>query len=80
MDIDLNCLYEDAIVYPLLRVGFDEVEPNCTYITKDGSRIKILEDMDVILIKRSPLNEGETVSSLSGEKAIKLFFKLLNTQ
>lgn len=76
-DIDLDILYKDNTI-PLERVFPEDIEPDCTYITKDGSRIKVLDDMDVIVVKRSPLNTGVSVNSLSNEQALKLFFRLLD--
>lgn len=80
--IDTSVLYEDNTV-PLKRVSLLEVEPETTYITRDGSRIMVMGDKDFILIKQSPLNEGEYVSSLTSINdyaALRLLFRLLNKE
>ena len=82
LNLDVNVLYEDNTI-PLVRVGLDEIEPETTYITGDGSRIMVTEDMDFSIVKCSPLKEGERVSSLShinNDAALKLFFRILNKE
>ena len=81
-NIDVSILYEDLTI-PLERVMYEDIIPETTYITKDGSRIKVLEDMDIVLVNNSPLNEGERVNTLSidnGYAAYKLVFRLLDKQ
>lgn len=78
--IDTSVLYEDNTV-PLKRVSLLEIEPETTYITRDGSRIMVMDDKDFVLVKQSPLNEGEYVSSLTSINdyaALRLLFRLLN--
>lgn len=80
IDIDVTVLYEDDTV-PLKKVSLLFIEPETTYITGDGSRIMVTEDKDFVLIKQSPLCEGERVSSLSSTNnyaALKLLFRILN--
>jgi len=79
---DTSVLYEDNTI-PLERVDLLEIEPETTYITGDGTRIRVTEDMDFEIIKFTPLREGERVSGLSNTNnyaALKLFFKILNKE
>lgn len=76
MSINLSCFYEDNKI-PLERVELEEMEPERTYITLDGSRIKVTDENDIELVKGSPLLEGEKVNSLSN-KGLELFFRLIN--
>ena len=78
MSVNLNIFYQDGSI-PLVKVPIEELEAEETYITVDGSRIKVLEDMDIILIKSSPLNEGERVNTLT-PKGLELLYRLLNKQ
>lgn len=78
MSINLSCFYEDNKI-PLERVELEELEPERTYITLDGSRVKVTGDNDIELIKGSPLIEGEKINSLS-PKGLELLFRLLNKE
>lgn len=81
-NIDTSVIYEDNTI-PLKRVEYEDLIPDCTYITRDGSRIKVIDDGDFELVKLSPLNEGEKVGSLSKANnyaMYKLFFKMLNKE
>ena len=73
--INLNCFFEDYIT-PLKKVDIVEMIPGRTYITLDGSRIRLTQERDVELINTSPLWEGEVVTSLT-PKGVELFFKLI---
>ena len=50
--------------------------PGRTYITLDGSRIKLTKDRDIEIINTSPLWEGEKITTLT-PKGVELFFKLV---
>lgn len=76
MSINLSCFYADNKV-PLERVELEDLNSECTYITLDGSRIKVTSERDILLIKASPLMEGEKVNSLS-PKGLELFFKIMH--
>jgi hypothetical protein len=76
MSIFLEFFYEDNKL-PLERVELEDLESEKTYITLDGSRVKVTNERDVYLLKASPLIEGEKVNSLS-PKGLELFFKIIN--
>lgn len=80
MSVNLECFFQDY-TNPLKRVDLVEMVPNETYITLDGSRIKLTEERDIIIEKSSPLVEGATVNSfVNPELSLKLFYKLLDKQ
>lgn len=80
MAIELTTFYLNNVV-PLCRIDIEELEPDCKYITADGTRIKVIEDseggLDIVIDKQSPLNDGERVSTLT-ESGVRLLFKILN--
>jgi len=81
-NIDTSVLYADNTI-PLERIEYEDLVPDCTYITRDGSRIKVMDDNDFELVKLSPLCEGERVGSLSNANnyaMLRLFFKILNKE
>lgn len=73
--INLDCFYEDHTI-PLKKIEQIEMVPGKTYLTLDGSRIRITDERDVELINNSPLVDGEYINSLSN-KGLELFFKLI---
>ena len=73
--INLNCFFEDYTT-PLKKVDIVEMIPGRTYITLDGSRIRLTQERDVELINTSPLREGEVITSLT-PKGVELFYKLI---
>ena len=75
MSVNLSCFYEDHVI-PLKRVDMTEMLSNKTYITLDGSRIRLTEERDVELINTSPLWDNEVITSLT-PKGVELFFKLI---
>lgn len=75
MSIDLNCFFEDHTV-PLSKVDMFDMVPGRTYITLDGSRIKVTQERDIELVNNSPLWDEEKITSLT-PKGVELFFKLI---
>ena len=75
MSIILDCFYEDHTT-PLKKVDLLDMIPGRTYITLDGSRIKLTKDRDIEIINTSPLWEGEKITTLT-PKGVELFFKLV---
>jgi hypothetical protein len=75
MSINLDCFFEDYTT-PLKKVDMIEMTPGRTYITLDGTRIKLTADRDIEVVNTSPLWEGEVITSLS-HKGIELFYKLI---
>jgi hypothetical protein len=75
MSIVLDCFFEDHTT-PLKKVELVDMIPERTYITLDGSRIKLTGDRDIELVNTSPLWDGEKVTALT-PKGVELFFKLI---
>jgi len=75
MSINLDSFYEDHSI-PFKRIDIVEMVPTKTYITLDGSRVKLTKDRDIEIVHTSPLWENEVITSLS-VKGVELFYKLI---